>query len=158
MSQLFASGGQSIGASVAASVLLRTSKAWFPLELTGSISMQPTGLSRVLSTPQFKVINSLAFSLLYGPTLISIHDYWKNHSFDYTDFVGKMMSLLFNMLSRFFMVLLPRTKHLLISWLWSRSTVILEPRKIKSVTVSTFSHSICHGTRCHDLNLLNVEF
>ena len=72
--------------------------------------------------------------------------------------VGKVMSLLFNMLSRFFMVFLPRTKHLLISWLWSRSTVILEPRKIKSVTVSTFSHSICHGTGCHDLNLLNVEF
>ena len=158
MSQLFASGGHSIGASVSASVLLRTSKAWFPLELTGSISMQSMRLSGVLSTPQFKVINSLAFSLLYGPTLISIHDYWKNHSFDYTDFVGKMMSLLFNMLSRFFMVFLPRTKHLLISWLWSRSTVILEPRKIKSVTVSTFSHSICHGTRCHDLNLLNVEF
>ena len=73
-------------------------------------------------------------------------------------FVGKVMSLLFNMLSSSFMVFLPRTKHLLISWLRSRSTVILDPRKIKSVTVSTFSHSICHGTGCHDLSLLNVEF
>ena len=153
MSQLLASGGHSIGASVSASVLPRTSKAWFPLKLTCSISLQSKGLSRVFSTPQFKGINSLAVSLLYGPTLTSIHDYWKNHTF-----VSKGMSLLFNMLSRFFMVFLPRTKHLLISWLRSRSTVILEPRKIKSVTVSTFSHSICHGTRCHDLNLLNVEF
>ena len=49
-------------------------------------------------TPQFKSINSLAFSLLYGPTLTSVHDYWKNYSFDYTDFVGKVMSLLFNTL------------------------------------------------------------
>ena len=51
-------------------------------------------------------------------------------------FVGKMMSLLFNMLSRFIIALLPRSKHLLISWLQSPYAVILEPRKIKSVTAS----------------------
>ena len=56
-------------------------------------------------------------------------------------FVGKVMSLVFNMLSRFVMVFLPKSKCLLVSWLQSLSTVILEPRKIKSVTVPTFSPS-----------------
>ena len=59
-------------------------------------------------------------------------------------FVGKVMSLLFNMLSRLVITFLPRSKRLLISWLQSPSAVILEPRKIKSVTVSTVSPSICH--------------
>ena len=55
--------------------------------------------------PQFKSINSLVLSLFYGPTLTSVHDYWKNRSFDYTDFVSKVISLLFNMLSRFVITL-----------------------------------------------------
>ena len=59
-------------------------------------------------------------------------------------FVGKVMSLLFNMLSRFVIAFLPRSKCLLISWLQSPSAVILEPKKIKSATVSTVSPSICH--------------
>ena len=59
-------------------------------------------------------------------------------------FVGKVMSLLFNILSRFVIAFLPRSKYLLISWLQSPSAVILEPKKTKSVTVSTFSPSICH--------------
>ena len=59
-------------------------------------------------------------------------------------FFGKVISLLFNMLSRLVITFLPRSKHLLISWLQSPSTVILEPRKIKSATVSTVSPSICH--------------
>ena len=59
-------------------------------------------------------------------------------------FVGKVMSQIFNMLSRLVITFLPRSKHLLISWLQSPSTVILEPRKIKSATVSTVSPSICH--------------
>src|SRR5574337_750902 len=59
-------------------------------------------------------------------------------------FVGKVMSLLLNMLSRFVIAFLPRSKHLLISWLQSPSAVILEPRKIKSDSVSTVSPSICH--------------
>ena len=74
-------------------------------------------------------------------------------------FVGKVTSLLFNMLSRLVITFLPRSKHLLISWLQSPSTVILEPKKIRSVTVFTVSPSICwsDGTGCHDLSLLNVE-
>ena len=59
-------------------------------------------------------------------------------------FVCKVLPLLFNMLSRFVIALLPRSKHLLISWLQSPSAVILEPKKIKSLTVSTFSPLISH--------------
>ena len=94
--------------------------------------------------PQFKSLSSSVLSLLYGPTLTSIHDHWKNHSFDYMDLFGKVMSLLFNTLSRFVIAFLPRSKHLLISWLQSPFAVILEPKKIKSVTVSIVSPSICH--------------
>ena len=76
-------------------------------------------------------------------------------------FVSKVMSLFFNMLSRFVIAFLPRGKHLLISWLQSPSTVVLEPRKIKSVTVSIVSPSICHevmGPHATILSFLNVEF
>ena len=62
-------------------------------------------------------------------------------------FVGKVMSLLFNMLSWFVIAFLPRSKCLLISWLESLSTVILEPKKIKSVTLSIVSPSVCHPQR-----------
>ena len=76
-------------------------------------------------------------------------------------FVDKVMSLLFNIQSRFIIAFLPRSKHLLISWLQSPSAVILEPKKIKFVTVSIVSLVICHeviGTGCHDLQFLNAEF
>ena len=69
-------------------------------------------------------------------------------------FVGKVMSLLFNMLSRLFITILPRNKHLLILWLQSPSTVILEPNKIKSVTVSTVSPSIFHEVMDPDAMIL----
>ena len=75
-------------------------------------------------------------------------------------FVGKIMSLLFNMLSMLVITFLPRSKFL-ISWLQSPSAVILEPKKIKSITVSIVSPSICHEVMClgfHDLQFLNVEF
>ena len=75
-------------------------------------------------------------------------------------FVGKVMSLLFNMLSRLVITFLPRSKRLLISWLQSPSAVILEPPKIKLSTISTVSPSNfpwSDGTRCHDLSFLNVE-
>ena len=75
-------------------------------------------------------------SFLHSPTLTSIHDHWKNHSLDETDLVGKVMSLLFNMLSRLVITFLPRS--VLISWLQPPSAVILEPPKIKSHIVSSF--------------------
>ena len=82
MNWLFTSGGQSIGASASASVLPMNIQGWFPLELTGLISLLFKGLSWVFPTPQFKSTNFSALSFLYGPTLTSIHDYWENHSFD----------------------------------------------------------------------------
>ena len=95
-------------------------------------------------TPQFKSINSSALSFLYGPILISIHNYWKNHSFDHMDLCWQSNVSVFNMLSRFVTAFLPRSKHRLISWLQSPPAVILEPKKIKSLTVSIVSPSICH--------------
>ena len=65
-------------------------------------------------------------------------------TFELQIFVGKVMFLLFNMLSRFVTAFLPKSKYLFISWLQSPSAVILEPKEIKSVTVSTFSPSTCH--------------
>ena len=76
-------------------------------------------------------------------------------------FVGKVMSLLFNMLSRFVIVFLPRSKRHLILWLQVPSTVILEPKRIKSVTVSMVSPSICRevmGPECHDLSFWILSF
>ena len=76
-------------------------------------------------------------------------------------FVGKVMSLLFNMLPRFVIAFLPRSKCFLISWLQSSSTVILEMKKIKSVTASIFSPSICYEMLGPDARILvffNVEF
>ena len=87
MSQFFTSGSQRIGVSALASVLPMNIPDWFPLGLTSWNSLQSKELSRVFSntTPQFKIISSLALSFLYGPTLRTIHDYWKSHSFDYMD-------------------------------------------------------------------------
>ena len=70
------------------------------------------------------------------------------------DFVGKVMSLLFNMLSRLVITFLSRSKRLLISWLHSPSAVILEPKKIKSATLFTASPSICHEVMGPDTMIL----
>ena len=83
-------------------------------------------------------MNPLAPSLLYGPTT------GKTTALTRGIFVGKVTSLLFNTLSSSAITFLPRSKHLLISWLQSPSAVILEPKKIKSVSVSIVSPSICH--------------
>ena len=82
MNQFFASGGQSIGVSASASALPMNIQDWFPLGWTGWISLQFKGLWESSPTPQFKSINSSVLSFLYSPTLTSIHDHWKNHSFD----------------------------------------------------------------------------
>ena len=117
---LFPSGGQNIGVSTSASVLSKNIQGWFPLGLIGLIFFQLKVLSRVLSSTtvqQHQLSGTWHFSTLYGPTLTSIHNYWKNHSLTTQNFVSKEMSLLFNTLSRFVMAFLPRSKHLLISWL-----------------------------------------
>ena len=74
------SGGQSIAAS--ASVLPANIQDWFPLGLTGCVSCSPKHSQESSPTPQFKSINSSVLSFLYSPTLASVHDYWKKHSFN----------------------------------------------------------------------------
>ena len=81
-SQFFMSGGQTIGVSASVSVLPMNIQDWFPLGLTGLISCSPTDSRESSPTLQFKSIDSLALSFIYSPTLTSLHDYWKNHSFD----------------------------------------------------------------------------
>ena len=85
MSQLFASGGQSIGVSASTSALPMNTQGWSPLGWTGGSPCSPRDSQESSLTPQFKSINSSAVSFLYSPTLTSIHDYWKNHSLDKTD-------------------------------------------------------------------------
>ena len=76
------SGGQSIGASPLASDLPMSIQGWFPLGLTVSISLLSRDSQESSPAPQFESINPSVFSFLYGPTLTSVHDYWKDHSFD----------------------------------------------------------------------------
>ena len=98
-------------------------------------SCYPSDSQESSPAPQF---NTSAFSLLYGPTLTSHTTTGKTIVLTIQTIVGKVMFLLFNMLSRFVIAFLPRSNYLLISWLQSPSSVTLEPKKIKSVTVSIF--------------------
>ena len=128
-----------------ASVLPKNTQDWSPSEWTGWISLQSKGLSRVFSNttvqkhqffgtqPFFVVQLSLPYMTTGKTVALTI---WT--------FAGIVMSLLFNTLSRLVIAFLPRSKHLFISWLLSPSAVILEPKKIKSVSVSIVSSSICH--------------
>ena len=164
---------------------------------SGLIFLLSKRLSRVFPAPQFENINSLALSLLYGPTLISIHDYWKNHVTEVAQlcptlcnpmdcrlpgssihgifqarilewvaisfsialtiwtFVSKVMSLLFNMLSRFVMTFLLRSKCLtfMAAVTVCSEAVILEPKKRKSDTISTSSLSICQEVMGQDATI-----
>ena len=122
--------------------------------------MQSKGLSRVFSNI------TVQKHQFFGAQLSSqsnSHPYMttgKTIALTRQTFVGKVMSLLFNILARLVITFLARSKRLLISWLQSPSAVILEPPKIKSDPVSTVSPSISHEviwTRCHDLRFLNVE-
>ena len=85
MSQLLTSGSQSIGVSASAAVFTINIQCWFSLGLTGWFPCCPRDSQESSPAPQFESINSSVLSLFYGPTLTSIHDYWKNYSFDYID-------------------------------------------------------------------------
>ena len=146
MSQLVASGGQSIGTSAPASVLPMNIQDWLPLGWTdwlGLLAVQGT-LKSLLQHHSSKgsIFQCSAFCLvqLSHPYVTT----GKTIALTRWTFVAKVMSLLFNMHSRLVITFLPRNKCLLISWLQSPFAVILEPPKIKSVTVSTVSPSICH--------------
>ena len=159
MSQLFAWGGQSTGVSALASFLPKKSQGWSPSEWTGSISLQSKGLSSLLQHHSSKA------SILWCSAFFTVqlsHPYLttgKTIALTRWTFVGKVMALLLNMLSRLVITFLPRSKRLLISWLQSSSAVIWEPKKI----VCHFFHCFpiylpwSDGTRCHDLHFLNVE-
>ena len=139
MSQLFASGGQSNGAS--ATVLPMNIEGRLPLGLTGLISLQSKVLSRVFSNTTVQKHQFVQHSAFFMVQLS--HPYMttgKTIALTRRTFVGKVISLLFNMLSRFVIAFLPRNRSLLISSVQSPSAVIWESRKIKSVTVSVVSH------------------
>ena len=131
MGQLFTSDNQSIGVSV--SVLPMNIQGWFPLWLTDLISLLSQGLSRVFSSTTIWKQSSSILSLLYGPTLTSIYDYWKNHSFIQT-FVNNMISLHFNTLARCVIAFLSRSQCLLLyitlasqkRWFWVQISSFLE--------------------------------
>ena len=147
MSWLFTSGSQSTGALASASALPVNIQDWFPLGLTGWISLQSKGLSTVFSGTAirkhhiFRTLPSLWFN-----SHMSVHDYWKKHYINYT-FVSKVVS-------KFVIAFHPRSKCPLISWLQSPSAVIMEPKKINSVTASVVSPFICHEVMGLDATIL----
>ena len=129
MSQLFSWGSQSIGVSAAASALAVNTQDWSPLEWSGWISLQSKGLSRVFSNT---TVQKHQFFGAQRASQFNSHPYMttrKTIALTRWTFVGKVMFLLFNMLSRLVITFLPRSKHLLISWPQSPSAVILEPQK-----------------------------
>ena len=143
MSQFFASSGQSTGVSASTSVLPMNIQDWFPLGWTGLISLQSKGLPRVLqhysSNPS--ILRCSAFFI------VQLHSYMttgKTITLTRQTFVCKVISLLFNMLSRFIITCLPRSKRLLISWLQSPSEVILAQEEKVCHSVHHFPISICH--------------
>ena len=151
VSRLFTSGGQSIRASASASVLPVSIQGWLPLGFTGLILLSKE-LSRVFSSTavqKHQFFGSLP-SLWY-----SCHNYmWlleRPYSLDYMDLCWK--SDVFNSV-QLFIAFLPRSNCLLISWLQSPSAVLLEPKKRKSVTASTFSPSIFHEVKGLDAMIL----
>ena len=131
MSQLFTSGGQSIGASASASILLMNIQDLFPLGLTGLISLQSKGLSRVFSNNTVQKYQFFGAQPLWSSQYMTTG---KAKALTRQTFVSKVMSLLFNMLSRLVTAFLPRSKHLLNLWLQASSAVILES------TASVSSH------------------
>ena len=142
MSQFFTSGGQSIGVSASTSILPMNIQDWSPLGWTWLDPLAVQGTLKSLLQH-----HSLKASILWCSSFFIVqlsHLYMttgKTIALARQMFVSKVMSLLFNTLSRFIIVFLPRNERLLILWLQSPPAMILEPRKIKSATVSP---SICH--------------
>ena len=145
-SQFFTSGGQRIAVSASASALPMNIQDWFAWGWTGWLSF--VGVQGTLKS--LLQHHSSKASILWHSAFFIVqlsHPYMttgKTIALARWTFVGKVISLLFNMLSRLVIAFLPRSKHLLISWLQSPSVVVLKPQNIKSLTVSTVSPSICH--------------
>ena len=139
---LFASGGQSIGASASASVLTMNIQDWFLSGLTDLIFLQSKGLSRVLQHHSSKTSIHWSSAFLMDNSHIHTLTIKKTIALTKTDLFWQSNVSLFNMLSRLVISFLSRSKCLLISWVQSLSAVILEPKKIKSIIVSLFPHLI----------------
>ena len=157
--QFFASDGQSIAASASTSVLPMNIQDWFPLGLAGLI-LQFKGLSRVFS--KITVQNHQFFDAqpsLWSNSHIQTRLLEKTKVLTIQTFVGKVISLIFKTLARFVKAFLPKSKHLLVSWVQSPSTVILEPKEIVCHCFHCFPSYLPWngGTGCHDLCFLNVE-
>ena len=153
ISQLFAWGGQSTGVSASASVLPMNTQDSFRMDWLDLLAVQGTlksllqyhsSKASILQCSAFFTVQLSHLFMTTGKTIALTR--WT--------FVGKIISLLFNMLSRLVITFLPRSKHLLISWLQSPSAVILEPPRIKSAIVSTVSPSICHEVMGLDAMIL----
>ena len=157
MSQLFASGGQSMGAS--ASVLPMNVQGWFPLGLSDLISLLSKGLSRVFSN-MFKSICSSVLCLLYGPNLTSVHDHWQDIALTIWTLVGKVMSLLFTTLSRFVIAFLSRSNQFLVWRLQSHLQCFWSQKEGICLCLHLFQLHLpwSDGTRCHDLYFLMLNF
>ena len=164
MSQFFASGGQSIGVSASASV---NEYSWISNEYSELISFRMDWLDPLAVQGTYKSLlqhhNSKASVLRCSAFFIVqlSHPYTttgKVIALTRQTFVCKVMSLFFNMVSRLFITFLPRSKHLLMSWLQSPSAVILEPQKIVSHCFHCFPIYLpwSDGTGFHDLSFLNV--
>ena len=156
--QPFSSGGQSIGASALASVLQMHIQDWFPFGWTGWICLWSKGLSRVFSNTTVQKYQFFS-AQHYGPVPQLYMTTGKTTVSTIRTFVSKVISLLFNMLFRLVIAFLPRSKHVLISWLHSPAPLILEPPKIVCHCFHCFPIYLpwSDETRCHDLRFLNVE-
>ena len=154
VSRLFTASGQRIGVSASTSLLPMVIQDWFPLGWTGWISLHPKDSQESSPTPQLKSINSLAHSFLYDPALPSILDTGKTTALTRRTFVNKLMSVLFNMLSRSVIALLPRRKSLWISWLQSPSAVIWQLNESYSLQ---WRKATCHRLDLQTVPLLEPE-
>ena len=160
MIQLFASGGQSIGVSASASVLPMNIHDWFPLGWTGWISLQSKGLSRVFSNTTVQKHQSVGAQLSsQSNSHIQTWTTGKTIALTRQTFADKVISLLFNMLSRLVITFLPRSKCLLI--IMAAVTICSDFGAEKNKVWHCFHCFPIYfpwsdGTRCHDLSFLNV--
>ena len=157
MSWLFASGGQSIEISTSVSVLqwilmVDVFQDWLVWS-----SCSPRDSQQSSPVRHFESISCWVLSFLYGPALTSLHDSAKTIVLTIWTLVGTVMILLFNTLLTFVLSFLPRSKHLLISWLQSTSTVILELKKITYFTIATVSYPYCQEVLGPDTMILFFE-
>ena len=157
MRWLFVSGDQNIVASASVSVFPVNIQDWFSLRLTGLISLLSKGLSGVFSST---TNHSLKATILWRSAffMVQLSQLYvtteKTITLTIWTCAGRVMSLLFNTMSRLVIAFLPRSNHFLISWLQSPSTGILEPKERKSVITSTFSPSVCHEVMGPDAMIL----